>query len=197
MCCVGGMEDSEIQLDLLGDKNQDMTLEQMLRFIEAKEAGKRSATQLLLPRATDAITGSAYKRQRKDTVERPLPKEKDPCSYCGKKGHGRSVFARLRRKECPAYRTVCCHCRKDHHFESVCRAKVKVRVDTTNESAVFDALCELTIQRNLPSVPLGHHVYYQQSNRWLGRSSKPPPFVRLSVSIEKEDYEHFGLQLSF
>ena len=51
-----GMEDSEIQLDLLGDKNQDMTLEQMLRFIEAKEAGKRSATQLLLPHATDAIT---------------------------------------------------------------------------------------------------------------------------------------------
>ena len=37
------LEDSEI-LELLGDKNQDMTLEQILRFIEAKEAGKRSAT---------------------------------------------------------------------------------------------------------------------------------------------------------
>ena len=35
-----GLEDSEIPLDLLGDKNQDMALEQMLRFIEAKEAGK-------------------------------------------------------------------------------------------------------------------------------------------------------------
>ena len=116
---------------------------------------------------------------------RPLPREQDPCSYCGKKGHGRSAPARLRRKECPAYGTVCGHCRKDHHFESVCRAKVKVRVDTTNESAVFDALCELTIQHNLASVPLGHHVYDQQSNRWLGRSSKPEPFVRLSVNIEK------------
>jgi len=70
-------------------------------------------------------------------------------------------------------------------------------VDTTNESAVFDALCELTIQRNLASLPLGHHVYDQQSNRWLGRSSKPQPFVSISVSIEKEDYEHFGFQLSF
>ena len=39
-----GLEDSERQLDLLGDKNQDMTLEQILRFVEAKEAGKRSAT---------------------------------------------------------------------------------------------------------------------------------------------------------
>jgi len=93
-----GMEDSEIQLDLLGDKNLDMTLEQMLRFIEAKEAGKRSATHLLLPHATDTITGCAYKCQRKDTVERPLPKEQDPCSYCGKKGYGRSAPAHLRRK---------------------------------------------------------------------------------------------------
>jgi len=67
----------------------------------------------------------------------------------------------------------------------------------TNESAVFDALLELTIQYNLASVPLGHHVYDQRSNRWLGRSSYHQPFVRLSVSIEKKDYEHFGLQLSF
>ena len=62
-----GLEDSEIQLDLLGDKNQDMTLEQILRFVEAKEAGKRSGTQLLLPRAhaTDVVTGSSYKRQKR------------------------------------------------------------------------------------------------------------------------------------
>ncbi len=31
-----GLEDSDIQTDLLGDKNQDMTLEQVLRFVEAK-----------------------------------------------------------------------------------------------------------------------------------------------------------------
>ena len=54
----------EIQLDLLGNKNQDMTLEQILRFVEAKEAGKRSATQLLLPHATDVITGSSYSVSR-------------------------------------------------------------------------------------------------------------------------------------
>ena len=32
-----GLEDSEIQMDLLGDKKQDKTLEQVL-FVEAKEA---------------------------------------------------------------------------------------------------------------------------------------------------------------
>ncbi len=61
-----GLKDSEIQLDILGDKNQDMTFEQMLRFIEAKEAGKRSATQLLLPHAADAVTGSTYKHQKRN-----------------------------------------------------------------------------------------------------------------------------------
>ena len=32
-----GLEDGDIQMDLLGDKNQDMTLEQVLGFVEAKE----------------------------------------------------------------------------------------------------------------------------------------------------------------
>ena len=35
-----GLADSEIQLDLLGDRNQDMNLEEVFQFIEAKEAGK-------------------------------------------------------------------------------------------------------------------------------------------------------------
>ena len=89
-----GLEDSEIQLDILGDKKQDMTFEQMLRFIEAKEAGKRSATQLLLPHAADAVTGSTYKRQKRNATEGPLSKEQDPCSYCGKRGHSKNSPAR-------------------------------------------------------------------------------------------------------
>ena len=58
-----GLEDSEIQMDLLGGKNQDMTLEQVLRFVEAKEAGKRSASRLVTPQATDAVAGSSYRKQ--------------------------------------------------------------------------------------------------------------------------------------
>lgn len=38
-----GLSDAEIQMDLLGDVNQGMTLEQTLKFIETKE-GKRSAS---------------------------------------------------------------------------------------------------------------------------------------------------------
>ena len=38
-----GICDPEIQLDLLGDKNQDMSLEEVTQFVAAKESGKRSA----------------------------------------------------------------------------------------------------------------------------------------------------------
>ena len=50
-----GLEDNDIQVDLLGDRNQEMTLEQVLKFIEAKKAGKSSASCLLLPQAIDAV----------------------------------------------------------------------------------------------------------------------------------------------
>ena len=38
--------------------------------MEAKEAEKRSAAQLLLPHTVDAAVGSTYKRQKKSSVER-------------------------------------------------------------------------------------------------------------------------------
>ncbi len=61
-----GLGDTEIQLDLLGDKNQDMTM----GFVEAKEAGKRSASRMLLPQATDVLSGSSYTRSKKGPHQR-------------------------------------------------------------------------------------------------------------------------------
>ena len=46
-----GLADQEIQLDLLGEKNQEMTLKDMIEYIEANESGKRSASRLLDLRA--------------------------------------------------------------------------------------------------------------------------------------------------
>ena len=114
-----GLEDAEIQMDLLGDKNQDMTWEQVLKFVEAKEAGKRSASRLLQPQATDAVTGSSYRRQKKASAKGPPPKCQDTCTYCGARGHGRNPPTRIRRTECPAFGTKCNHCDKDHHFEKM------------------------------------------------------------------------------
>jgi len=173
------MEDSEIQLDLLGDKNQDMTLEQMLRFIEAKEGRQHIfySQMSLMPSLAVLINIRERTQWRSHCQGSKIPVHivERKVMECTCKPEMQTM---------PSIWTVCGHYRKDHHFESVCRVKV---VDTANESAIF----------NLASVLLGHNVYGQRSNRWVGCSSKPQPFVRLSVSIEKEDYQHFELQLSF
>ena len=68
-----GLDDPEIQLDLLGDKNLNMTLEQVFQFIEAKESGKRSASRLLVPHGTDSLTGSSYRRHKNEALRERHP----------------------------------------------------------------------------------------------------------------------------
>ena len=93
---VRGLADSEVQLDLLGDKNQDMALEEFFHFIEAKEAGKPSAQRTFrYPRGqcsqksispwqaggTETVQG--YKQQR--AVH--LLRQTRPRQECPTQGH--------------------------------------------------------------------------------------------------------------
>ena len=131
-----GLGDSEIQMDLLGNKNQDMSLEEVLRFVEAKETGKKSASRLLLPHAADAAANSSYRRQKKTAMGRAPPKDQELYTYYGSRGHGRKAPTRVRRKECPAFGTTCGHCCRDHHYEKMCRDLG----EGEHENAIFDSL---------------------------------------------------------
>ncbi len=51
-----GIADEEIRLDLLGERNQDMSLEETTSNIEAKESGMKSACHLLDRSSTTAAT---------------------------------------------------------------------------------------------------------------------------------------------
>jgi hypothetical protein len=206
-----GLEDMDIQLDLLGDKNQDMTLEEIFQFIEAKESGKRSASRLLDSHTHGAAAASSsYKRGKNDTVKdrnrcdyKTIDKS-ELCHYCGKKGHGNRSGAMVRKKECPAYGHKCKNCDKDNHYESVCRSKTKSKPDTRTklsdeyEGAVFDSLCALTTSDHSGRkyINLDHHLYHQLSDTWVKQTSKPQPFVNLTVGVLREDYEHLGFKLT-
>ena len=187
-----GLEDSEIQMDLLGNKNQDMTLEQVLGFVEAKETGKRSASRLLLPQATDAVAGSSYRKQKKAP-----PKDQETCTYCGTKEHGQNPPTRVRRKECPAFGTKCNYCDKDHHFEKMCRGKhgTKPAKNAEHEDTISDTLCQVTSTDNTKRASVDHHVFDKFTKGWLRRRSKSQPYVRLQMNIQREDYDHFGFPL--
>ena len=62
-----GIADADIQLDLLSAENQDMSLEEAFKFIEAKEAGKRSASRLLDSHGAEAAR-STYRTQQKASL---------------------------------------------------------------------------------------------------------------------------------
>ena len=68
---VRGLADTEIQLSLLGDKNQDMGLEEMYKFVESKESGKRSVDKLTQAIGANALRSSSYKKEKSVLPKNP------------------------------------------------------------------------------------------------------------------------------
>ena len=134
-----GIADNEIQLDLLGDAKQDMTLEEMLKFVESKESGKRSASCLHdYSKGPQTAAASSYNWLRRQAhKDRPAPPNGEHilCSYCGKKGHGLKSPTSIRTSECPAFNHTCKHCNHLHHFETICRSKNKAKPAPLGRSA--------------------------------------------------------------
>ena len=199
-----GLADSEIQLDLLGDRNENMSLEEVFQFIEAKEVGKRSAGRLSQSHSVDAAQ-SQYRRAKNDEVKQRKDGDiNELCSYCNKRGHGKSAPTRIRRHDCPAYGTICDKCGRQNHFASVCRSKgMSNRVqqptppsvkNRETEGAIFDSLCTAT-SLSRPSkgvVSLDHHLYCHLTDHWVRQPSKPQPFITLTASAHPEDYTALG-----
>ena len=130
--------DIEIQKDLLSALNSrknQMTVDEMVNFIEGKENGNESAMKLSVPQSVNVVH-SSYKRSMKppaksySPVERSNPTKQNNnekiCSHCGEIGHGNHwgyANSQIRKKlGCPAYNKMCLKCNKMGHFASVCRA---------------------------------------------------------------------------
>ena len=195
-----GLCDPEIQLDLLGDKNQNMTLEQVFQFVEAKESGKRSASKLLDTHGAEAASSSYRRNKNNMRVMEKKAEKQELCTYCGKKGHGTRAPPQVRKKECPAYGQTCNHCNRMNHFVSVCRGKTKPRTfynkqSTEHEGAIFDYLCVVTNYDSnfeMKVFNLDHHMYNELSDTWVRQTSRPQPFINVTVQALLEDYESLG-----
>ncbi|XP_053372940.1 uncharacterized protein LOC128546448 [Mercenaria mercenaria] len=113
-----GLADPEIQLDLLGDSNQDMSLEDVFKFVEAKEAGKRSASRLLDSNAVEAAR-SSYRKAKNEN--QPTPKDKtETCIYAAPEAGKKAPFLARERMPSVGTHTICAIapssgkvCRKD------------------------------------------------------------------------------------
>ncbi|KAJ8342205.1 hypothetical protein SKAU_G00321330 [Synaphobranchus kaupii] len=173
-----GIADSEIQLDLLGEKNQDMPLKDMIEYIEAKESGKRSASRLLDPQSTDMISSSYRRGKQQDArtrggarPEKSTAKPEGVCIYCGKAClGGRSTRP-------PSEET-----------DGTC----------DEQTAAFVELCTVTVASadgELRTLPLAHHLYDDMCDKWMKRASSPQPYVNLTLTNEREDYKALGFDL--
>ena len=194
-----GVADSEIQLDLLGHPDQNMSLEDVFLFVEAKEAGKRSANKLFESQgATAAAARSQYRRQSTQNVIENKTNHNDCCIYCGKRGHGKKAPPNYRKIHCSAYNHQCEFCNRLHHTGQMCRSKDKAKPGAkhTEEAAIFDTLCALTNEMDNCSVALDHHTYCQMNNMWKRGPSKQQPQVDLSASTHPDDYNALGFELN-
>ena len=131
-----GLANIDIQQDLLGEANQDMTLEEVTSYVQAKERARNYASQLSNGHTTGAIskttndhtTGmvqSSHRRQNaQKIIQHEAPKNTSQhCTYCGNKNHGQNNDIRARRKYCPAYGKQCTKCKMHNHFTHLCKQK--------------------------------------------------------------------------
>ena len=63
-CVIRGITDDDIRLDVLGNENQDMKLEDLVAYIESKEAGKRSISRLMSSQGAAAAQSSVIRSKR-------------------------------------------------------------------------------------------------------------------------------------
>ena len=146
---IRGIYDKEIQLELLGEQNQDIDLETTIKYIEAKESGKRSVNRLTQSVSTYAQPASA------SAATSSYRLSKKPCGYCGaKENHGFKM--KDREQKCPASKHTCRKCNIVGHFEKVCRGGKPKRSQTNTIEESGTILCHNDILCAVDNV--GHSV---------------------------------------
>ena len=130
---AANIEDSEIQKDLLSalnNRENQMTVEQVINFIEARENGRESALKLSSYQNQTVAPTSSFKKnirsQNKTDSQVMKPNNnREKCMNCGQFGHGNHwglANAHIRKKlGCSAYGKQCNKCQRMGHLSSACR----------------------------------------------------------------------------
>ena len=106
---IGGLNDEDTKQEVLS-KVEEMPLDTTVTFIEARETGK-TATKILGGKLTSSLVNQVQERV-----------DQRPCTYCGKKGHGKSANFEIRQANCPAHGHTCIKCQRQDHYATVCRS---------------------------------------------------------------------------
>ena len=189
-CVVRGITDDDIRLDVLGNNNEDLDLDETVALIESKESGKRSIARLTSSQNTEVVKSTYLKQKGSSATEQATL-----CSHCGQNGHGYGSSRRTRKEMCPAYGQTCGKCNSKHHFSSVCKSKQKLdwaprtecvtsrsHIDSNNQGAMQDALCSKDSDFTLGSSS-ADHLYGNMCQRWFRKPSKDQPYIAMEMTV--------------
>ena len=193
-----GIVDTDVQLDPLGDCNQNMTLQEVLRFVEAKEAGKRSASRLMSePQSSADAMRSSYKKNPPDghkvdpMISVPTVAKLVMVNTCHPTSGQRSGHS--------AFIHTCRHCDREHHFDNMCRSRSKPKdvLNVDREGAIFDSLYEsssISQQHDGRTLSLDHHMYNEICDQWSKQAYQSQLFIKLQTTVHSEDYAAHGFK---
>ena len=194
-----GLADPEIQKEVLARRQQNSSTEDLITFIEDREAGKRSQSSLTTNATISKI--SQYKRNKNKNLE-DAGSEKSSfssssssslCSYCGGKGHGHTPTREVRKHLCPAYSTTCSNCNKPGHLTKMCRNKAP-KVNAINSQAEFVGSIQIAnIESQSKSLKMSHKEY-NDINGWTATNKNKHPLITVTIDVSLDDYKIFNLK---
>ena len=121
MAMIKGLNDEDTKQEVMS-KVTELSLEETIAFVEARETGKKSISRLngggLASSQLNKIN-TRYKEQGQFSNN-----AQEKCKYCGTKGHGKSPNFDLKKASCPAFDNKCQRCNRKGHFQIFCNRKL-------------------------------------------------------------------------
>ena len=183
---IRGLADHSIQEQVLahGAENENFDLSKTLKFIEAKEAGKRSSTMLTEAGGISKI--SEFQRRKLEAKNGDKTSgmviENKKCGWCGMSGHGSRSSRQVRKEKCKAYNHICETCSSVGHYGSMCKSSKKKELSTLSEleTASQGSFCNLNSgsdgRISIKALP---HTAFDEIQGW--KTAKPPGHPKVQV----------------
>ena len=208
-CMVNGLSDKDIRNQVMG-KVEVMDLETTIKFVEAKEAGKKAGDYLDNGDLNvNKLTG--YKQSQREGLESgyDTPKEdvvvsEARCKYCNKKGHGSAPVLSKKREVCPAYDKKCNTCGMIGHFSRTKACKKRaVKVEMLEQYEMkhksLTVMNEVTVLKDSKgkvvklsaSRPIPHMI--DVDGKFIVAEPRAHPKLKVQVVVDSEVYKELGL----